>query len=562
MRRLVALLGSIAILFGIGSCSTLRARAEKPRAGEEHLIVDCLPPPRMVTDPNLGVVALPRPPLKTTASDCLEQGGQYDTSDPRWPLKVWTPAAERGDAEAQYHVGEVYERGLEAGPEFARAARWYRRAAEQTHRPAAANLARLYERGLGVRLDWAEALRWYQLASGIEDPRTSLEQTEEFLRKVERRHQELQDELERLRQPNRGPHSGDPPTVRYASLYLSWESLTRALSPGNAAEKINPNGGRRTTPPLAQHLRTEQEAEKRIDEILEELRSLEAQSPQLRARIATLMKRALAEARQATPAAAASTLDPASVRRALGKYYALVIGNENYLEWPKLETPISDAMALRQILEERYGFEKPVEVVEDGRAQTILDKLDEVRRLVNAQAESAGPVNVLLFYAGHGAHRYPIQGHWIPIDGPREFSSRWIADTQIAEQLRAMKARQILVIADSCYASTLAARGVLIESRSPTLAALVNERPRMVLASGGDRPVYEPIGAQHSIFARALVDVLRENHGMIMGEDLFRRIEPRVRREAARLGVEQQPQYLPILDSDHESGDFVLVAAD
>ena len=84
----------------------------------------------------------------------------------------------------------------------------------------------------------------------------------------------------------------------------------------------------------------------------------------------------------------------------------------------------------------------------------------------------------------------------------------------------------------------------------------------MVLASGGDRPVYELIGATHSIFARALIDVLRENNGMLRGEDLFRQIEPRVQQDAAGLGIVQQPQYLPILDSDHESGDFVLVATD
>src|SRR5207248_11316473 len=116
-----------------------------------------------------------------------------------------------------------------------------------------------------------------------------------------------------------------------------------------------------------------------IDEVLEELRSLEAQSPQLRAKIARL-KQIAKEARQPTPAPAVSALDPTRVRQALGRYYALVIGNANYLEWPKLDTPITDAIALREILEERYGFEKPVEVVEDGRAQQILDKLDEIRR--------------------------------------------------------------------------------------------------------------------------------------------------------------------------------------
>jgi hypothetical protein len=125
-----------------------------------------------------------------------------------------------------------------------------------------------------------------------------------------------------------------------------------------------------------------------------------------------------------------------------------------------------------------------------------------------------------------------------------------------------MKARQVLVIADSCYASTLVARGVLLEPQPSSLEDVLAERPRLVLTSGGDHPVYERLGAKHSIFTRALLDVLRTSHGILRGDELFRQLEPRVRREAARLGVEQRPEYLPILDSDHESGDFVLVARD
>lgn len=83
---------------------------------------------------------------------------------------------------------------------------------------------------------------------------------------------------------------------------------------------------------------------------------------------------------------------------------------------------------------------------------------------------------------------------------------------------------------------------------------MLTERPRMVLGSGGDLPVYEPTEAQHSILARTLLDVLRMSHPIDRGDDLFRRLEPRVRQDTARLGVAQRPAYLPILDSDHESG--------
>src|SRR5438445_11525896 len=67
VKALPKVLGTIAIAFTVVGCSTMRARPEKPRAGEEHLIVDCLLPPRMVTDLNLGVIEIPSTPSTTTA---------------------------------------------------------------------------------------------------------------------------------------------------------------------------------------------------------------------------------------------------------------------------------------------------------------------------------------------------------------------------------------------------------------------------------------------------------------------------------------------------------------
>ena len=39
-----------------------------------------------------------------------------------------------------------------------------------------------------------------------------------------------------------------------------------------------------------------------------------------------------------------------------GNYYALVIGNNNYVNLPPLETPINDAKKIGEILKEKYNF--------------------------------------------------------------------------------------------------------------------------------------------------------------------------------------------------------------
>ena len=116
--------GTVALTLATVACAAMRTQGPKPRLGEEDLIVDCLLPQRMITDPNLGVVEMPRPLSRRPRSTASIRAGYYQADEPRC-RSACGGGAERGDAEAQYHVGEVYERGLDAGPDFASARGWY-----------------------------------------------------------------------------------------------------------------------------------------------------------------------------------------------------------------------------------------------------------------------------------------------------------------------------------------------------------------------------------------------------------------------------------------------------
>ena len=52
-------------------------------------------------------------------------------------------AAEKGDAEAQYRLGRMYDDGTGVGQSSAMAARWYRKAAEQGQKTAIKRLQNL-----------------------------------------------------------------------------------------------------------------------------------------------------------------------------------------------------------------------------------------------------------------------------------------------------------------------------------------------------------------------------------------------------------------------------------
>jgi TPR repeat protein len=81
-------------------------------------------------------------------------------------------AAEQGDAEAQNHLGFMYEHfghmyefGLMGEEGFEQAAYWYRKAAEQGHRDAQFQLSSMYEAGKGGEQDYQLSFDWLLEAS-------------------------------------------------------------------------------------------------------------------------------------------------------------------------------------------------------------------------------------------------------------------------------------------------------------------------------------------------------------------------------------------------------------
>jgi len=88
--------------------------------------------------------------------------------------EVTMAAAKKGDAAAQYRLGEMYDLGRGVKQDYAQAVLWYRAAAEQGHAPAQFALAEMYKNGDGVAKDVAEAVRWYRRAAQQGEPRAQL----------------------------------------------------------------------------------------------------------------------------------------------------------------------------------------------------------------------------------------------------------------------------------------------------------------------------------------------------------------------------------------------------
>ena len=77
----------------------------------------------------------------------------------------YRPLAERGDAEAQYRIGRMYEFGNGYPQDKAQGIAWIRKAAAQGHADAEQELGVIYATGDGVKQDNVQAVAWFRKAA-------------------------------------------------------------------------------------------------------------------------------------------------------------------------------------------------------------------------------------------------------------------------------------------------------------------------------------------------------------------------------------------------------------
>jgi Caspase domain/Sel1 repeat len=242
-----------------------------------------------------------------------------------------------------------------------------------------------------------------------------------------------------------------------------------------------------------------------------------------------------------------------------GKYYALVIGNENYQKLPRLDTAIADTTAIADVLKKRYSFE-----VTQLKNATRYQMMTAINQMTEKLTEKD---NLLIYYAGHGElDRANLRAYWLPVDAEPNSDANWVSSALITDHLNRMTANHVLVIADSCYSGAMTRSsigamesGLSDEARINLLKSLAKARSRTALTSGGVQPVIDGGGGEHSVFAKNFLRILDDNHDVLEARRLYLELSARVVSDALKYKYEQKPEYNPIQYTGHEGGDFLFV---
>lgn len=236
-----------------------------------------------------------------------------------------------------------------------------------------------------------------------------------------------------------------------------------------------------------------------------------------------------------------------------GEYWALIIGIDKYAYVPPLDTAVKDAVAVRELLIERYGFrrERIIELLDEHATRTNIEDA-----LFKLGQDAGAEDSVLIYYAGHGqTDTEKLRGWWVPVEGKEQSPGTFINNASIRDAVSAMKARHVYLVADSCFSGTLFAKSrslPLLDDRF--FARLYATKSRWGLTSGMNEPVSDGGKDGHSIFAYFFLKLLRENEEpYLVPSRIFDQIGPLVGRNA-----EQVPRSEPLQGAGDEGGQFVF----
>jgi Caspase domain len=237
------------------------------------------------------------------------------------------------------------------------------------------------------------------------------------------------------------------------------------------------------------------------------------------------------------------------------KSWAVLIGINEYQQWPKLRYAVNDAQSVETLVR-KLGFDEVITVLDkEATQQRILRVLGD-----ELYAKTQDNDRVFIFFAGHGQTQdLPgggKDGYIIPVDGDlNNYYSTAISMQQLQRLADRIRAKHMFYAMDACFS------GLLLQLRGEALneppVELTTVPARQVLTAGAEgEKVVESSG--HGLFTKSLLSGLAgaadlNGDGRITASELYQYITPQVLVESRNT---QNPVFGRL---GYGQGEFVFV---
>jgi hypothetical protein len=221
-----------------------------------------------------------------------------------------------------------------------------------------------------------------------------------------------------------------------------------------------------------------------------------------------------------------------------GKYFALLVGIDDYDDdTMDLKQSVSDCIKLAAILKKQYLFdENSVQIINNPSRKKLIEALSSYTNSLSPED------NLLIYYAGHAYWDDKIeQGFWIPRDSSFSERSKWISNSTVVDYLKGMKAKHILLVADTCFSGSVITRGISMQTaenyKNEFVERLYKLPSRTAMSSGTATELVPDISG----FNRYLVQILSENRQkFLVAEEIYTKLR---RLVVANSPMRHMPQY-------------------
>ena len=177
-----------------------------------------------------------------------------------------------------------------------------------------------------------------------------------------------------------------------------------------------------------------------------------------------------------------STADQAVIAVQTGKYYALLIGINDYADegLSDLDNPVNDMENLYWMLHTKYTFDKEnITLLKNPTRNEIIVALDRLGGTLSKND------NLLIFYAGHGYwDEKGNVGYWMPADATMQNTVNWFRNSTLRDFIGSIQSRHTFLIADACFSGAIFKTRAAFPEPSKGIQKLYELPSRKAMTSG------------------------------------------------------------------------------
>ncbi|MGD8973278.1 MAG: caspase family protein [Desulfobacterales bacterium] len=224
--------------------------------------------------------------------------------------------------------------------------------------------------------------------------------------------------------------------------------------------------------------------------------------------------------------------------------YALVVGINQYHQWPNLEYAAKDATEIAAVLKTK-DFHVFTLTNQKATKQNILRQLETIRQSVDANSR------VVFYFAGHGqTEDLPggrERGYIVPVDADTyDWESTMLPMDQLNRTIKNFKAKHILLAFDSCYSGLGLTRSIKRHPKqdSTYIKKMMQSRSIQILTAGSrSEQAVEAEG--HGLFTDHLLAALSgaadiNSDGHITATEIYATVRPSITKQSHS---RQTPQF-------------------